>query len=229
MSVVWRPPNRRPNKRPNKRCCTARLNPNAMHRAFTGESRKYFAARSRMYYCALQSATAASSDGTSVRRDSLRCLFRWRANRDSQALCAVLSQIPCMRKAPCFQGPDRCRCVRASQPTRCIVDASSDCTPLGLQLYLHAVLAFVGDSLYRTRRFRSLCATAGSQHDLRASLKPDKIFPGHIDVLGDSARARLLSGVVLQVHWILVRRGELNQTPATWPARNLGDTTWALC
>lgn len=52
-------------------------------------------------------------------------------------------------------------------------------TPLGLELYLHSALAFVGNSLYRTRRFRSLCATAVLCPDCTASETGQKTTGTH--------------------------------------------------
>ena len=80
-------------------------------------------------------------------------------------------------------------------------------TSLGLQLYLHTVLAFAGVSLYRTRRFLSLSGAADRLDASAVSLKPGRKLRVHLPRGG--FRQRLgYSAKLFVTNWTPVIRGE---------------------
>jgi hypothetical protein len=123
------------------------------------------------------------------------------------------SQSGGMLETACFAEFARNRYVMMHSMHRAISTLVRSCTRLGLQLYLHSALANAWNSLYRTRRFRSLCATAEKPLGLPARQTTRPKTTGTQGTLGDSATARLLRRIVLQLNCTSALRSTLMVDP----------------
>jgi hypothetical protein len=162
----------------------------------------------------LQSASCKSQIDVFVRIARVDC----GCNRVTQAMRAALSRFGSMLEMPRFIVFQRWRRMSMHASRHAFATLAHDCTRLGLQLYLHSALAFACNSLYRTRRFHSLCATAEKPLGLPARSTTGQKITGTQGTLGDSATARLLRRIGLQLNCTLAFWGTARRLQSHQPS-----------
>jgi len=150
----------------------------------------------------LQSAVCESKN------DATERVVNFRRGRDNAQCSAstVLSRFGSMRDHAYFLVFKCYRNISMHAMLRAVATRVRNCTRLGLQLYLHSALANACNSLYRTRRFHSLCATAEKPVGLPARQTTRQKMTGTQGTSGGSATARLLRRIVLQLNCVSVLR-----------------------